>query len=288
MKKMKFNFIGWIFVLFALLYGLVFGTVEQDEQIERIFRFSDPLGDNLLAVDNIWGDIIVTGTSDAEVRVKIRKHFSAESDEALTEMMEKVHLDMLEENDWIELYVEGPFRDHDNGFERRVRWKRSYHEARYDFEIEVPMETFLELSTVNNGEIVIKNMNGDYAVNNVNGGINMEKIGGSGEAYAVNGDVTIDFMKNPSQQSRYGSLNGEVRLYFISALAADFYLKTFNGAIYSDFPVSYLPMKVERSIENEKERCIYRLNRQSVVRIGGGGAKIELDGFNGDMFILRK
>ncbi len=275
-------------IILGLLYGVAFGTVEREEQIEKTFRFDDPMKDNLLIVDNIWGDIMVTGTDDAEVRVKIRKCFSAESDEALAEMAEKVRLDIFEENDRVELYVEGPFRDHDNGFERRVTWKKSYHEALYDFEIEVPMETFLELSTVNNGEIVIKNMNGNYKVNNVNGVINMERIGGSGEVYTVNGDVTIDFVMNPSQQSRFGSLNGEVLLYFISALSADFYLKTFNGAVYSDFPVSYLPVKAEMSVEEEKGRYIYRMARQTAIRIGDGGVKVELDGFNGDMFILKK
>jgi hypothetical protein len=146
----------------------------------------------------------------------------------------------------------------------------------------------VELSTVNDGEIVVKNIDGDYDVHNVNGGIDMEKIGGSGEVYALNGDVTIDFVKNPSKNSRFGSLNGEVRLYFRPNLSADFYLKTFNGEIFSDFPVSYLPLRAETLSEKKRGRYVYKVNRQTAVRAGDGGPEIELDGFNGDMFILEK
>ena len=147
--------------------------------------------------------------------------------------------------------MDGPFRDSDGRSRRRGRRWRTHYEVRYDFEIQVPRGTNVDLSTVNDGEILVRQIDGHYDVHNVNGGIEMEKIGGSGEVYAVNGDVTVDFVKNPSKNSRFGSLNGEVRLYFLPNLSADFYLKTFNGEIYSDFPVSYLPIQAETSSEKK-------------------------------------
>ena len=64
-------------------------------------------------------------------------------------------------------------------------------------------------------------------------------------------------------------------------------MKTFNGDVFTDFPVDYLPLV--RSVEEKKKgKTIYRtLNLVSAVRAGKGGPVIELDGFNGDMFILR-
>ena len=280
-----------VFLWVALAVGIHGWTVAdavKKEDIEKTFRFKDPKADNLLIVDNIWGDVIVRGTNGSEIKMKARKHFSARTESALGEMEEEVYLDITEEDDTVELFVEGPFRDCDGRRRRRRSWWRDHHEARYDFEIEVPKGTALEISTVNDGQIVIKGVDGDYAVKNVNGGIEMEKIGGSGEVYAVNGDVIVDFVKNPSKNSRYGSLNGEVRLYFLPKLSADFYLKTFNGEVFSDYPVSYLPVQAKTSSEKRKGRYVYKVNRRTAVRAGSGGPEIELDGFNGDMFILKK
>ncbi len=273
-----------VFFLAAILSA----EVEKNNVIQKTFRFKNPAAKNLVIVDNVWGDVRVTGYDGDEIRMKAKKHLSAKSDAILSEIEQAVTLDISEEDDAIELYVDGPFRDNDHR-SRRHHWNRYRDiQARYDFEIQVPKGVDLDLSTVNDGEITVQNVMGDYDVHNVNGGIKMDKIGGSGEAYAVNGDVTVDFVKNPASDGRYGSLNGEVKLYFLPELSADFQLKTFNGEIYSDFPVTSLPAKAVKSTEKEKGRFVYKVSRMTAVRAGQGGPKIVLDGFNGDMFILKK
>ncbi|UCE17586.1 MAG: hypothetical protein JSV84_11945 [Gemmatimonadota bacterium] len=275
-----------IFVLFIL--GIIHADVEKTEVIEKTYQFKDTQAENLLIVDNVWGDIRVTGYNGDNIRVKAARSISARTERILAEIEEEVYLDITEKDDMIELYVDGPFRDYDGSSRRRGKRRHIHYEARYDFEIEVPRGTWVELSTVNDGEILVRDIDGDYDVHNVNGGIEMERIGGSGEVYAVNGDVTVDFVKNPSKNSRFGSLNGDVRLHFLPKLSADFYLKTFNGEIYSDFPVSYLPIQSETSSSKNGSRYVYKVNRETAVRAGDGGPEIELDGFNGDMFILKK
>ena len=277
---------GWI--LIAVVSVLFCAEVEKVDTIEKTFRFKDPLAENLLIVDNVYGDIHVTGYNGDEIRVSAKKSIPVRADETLTEIYEEVYLDIRDEDDVVELYVDGPFRDCDGRSRRRGRRWRTRYEVRYDFEIQVPRGTHVELSTVNDGEIVVEDVDGQYDVHNVNGSIEMKKIGGWGEVYAVNGDVTIDFVKNPSSNSRFGSLNGEVRLYFMPSVSADFYLETFNGEIFSDFPVSYLPIQAETRSEERNGRYVYKVNRRTAVRVGNGGPKIELDGFNGDMFILEK
>jgi hypothetical protein len=275
-------------ILVAGLCSLIRADVEKTEVIEKAFRFMDARAKNLLIVDNVWGDVRVTGYSGDDVRVKAVKTISARTEKMLAEIDEEVYLDVTQRDDMVELYVDGPFRDYDGRSRRRGKRRHTHYEARYDFEIQVPRGTDLELRTVNDGEILVRDIEGDYDVHNVNGGIEMEKIGGSGEVYTVNGDVTIDFVKNPSKNSRFGSLNGDVRLYFLPNLSADFYLKTFNGEIYSDFPVSYLPIQSAMSSEKKGGRYVYKVNRETAVRAGDGGPEIELDGFNGDTFILEK
>ena len=284
-KHLSFAIIGLIFLTAGLIRAR---DVEKTEKIEKSFRFTDVKGKNLLIVDNVFGSIKVTGYDGDEVFVKAVKTIHAKSDEEVEEAREEVYLDITEEGDLIELYVDGPFRDSGR---RSRRWRgfwRSGWEVHFDFEIKVPKATLLEVKTVNDGEITVSRIDGDYEVHNVNGGISMEQIEGSGEVYTVNGDVTVDFTKNPERDSRFGSLNGEVKLYFLSRLSADFRLKTFNGEIYSDFPVEYVPAKAKTVSENKKGKYVYKTGRTTTVRAGKGGPEIELDGFNGDMFILKK
>ncbi|MFH1940509.1 MAG: hypothetical protein ABIL68_00265 [bacterium] len=263
--------------------------VVKTEKIEKTFRFKDPKGKNLLVVDNVFGSIEVTGYNGEDVVVKAEKIIRAKSDRKVEEAQEEVYLDIAEEDDLIELYVDGPFRDH-NGRGRSRSWRgfeRSGWEVCFNFQIKVPVGTHLEISTVNDGEISVTKIDGDYEIHNVNGGIMMDEIGGSGDVYTVNGDVTVDFTKNPEGESRFGSLNGEVRLYFQPKLSADFYLKTFNGQVFSDFEVTYLAPKVTTMNEKNGKR-VYKSGHLCGVRAGSGGPEIKLDGFNGDMFILRK
>jgi hypothetical protein len=263
--------------------------VEKTEKIEKTFRFKDPKSKNLLIVDNVFGSIEVAGYNGEDVVVKAEKIIRAKSDTKMEEAQEQVYLDIAEEDTLIELYVDGPFRDH-NGHRRSRGWwgfERSEWEVCFNFQIKVPVKTHLEISTVNGGEIHVMKITGDYRIHNVNGGIGMDEIGGSGDVYTVNGDVTVDFTKNPEGESRYGSLNGKVKLYFQPKLSADFYLKTFNGEVFTDFEMTYMAPKAIKTSEKDG-KTVYKSGHLCCVRAGSGGPEIKLDGFNGDMFILKK
>jgi DUF4097 and DUF4098 domain-containing protein YvlB len=198
-----------------------------------------------------------------------------------------VTLEIFEEDDVIELYVDGPFRDRRK---REVNWKGSKHEGYkviYDFEIKVPKDCALELSTVNEGDIVVELVEGDFDVHNVNGEIDMKGIGGSGDVYTVNGKVLLEFDENPKEDCSFGTINGDVHLYFQPKLSADFYMKTMNGEAFTDFEVSSLPGRVKTS-NSKNGKSVYKVARMSGVRAGKGGPTIELNTLNGDMFILSR
>ncbi len=251
-------------------------------------HFKNPGAEKTIIVDNVFGSVNVTGYDGDEIYLSVRKKIAARSENKIEIAGEKVKLDITEEDDMIEFFVDGPFRHHHN--RDSVSWfgyRGTGYVVYFDFELKIPRETRIEVKTVNDGDITIKNVAGDYIINNVNGNINMEKISGSGDVYTVNGSVLIDFKKNPRADCRFGSLNGEVKLYFMPKLDADFQLKTFNGAFFSDFQVSYLPTNAKISSEG-KHKKTYKIDKTTNVRIGNGGPAIDLDGFNGDMYILSK
>ncbi len=258
--------------------------VDQRETIEKTFPLS---GDSArkLVVDDLDGSIQVTGRPGSEIHLIARKRLTADSPEEAAEARRGVTLDISQNANTVRLYVDGPFRCDCGG--RHDRHRRSYR-VRYDFELQVPSDTAVSLKTVNDGEIKVEGVAGDYDVDNVNGGIQMADVSGSGKVYALNGRVQVSFRENPRAASSFtGSLNGEVRVSFQPGLTADLRFKTFNGGVFTDFPVTYLPVTATAG-ERHEGKFVYKSNEWSSVRVGRGGPQLSFDAFNGNIRILNR
>jgi hypothetical protein len=76
-----------------------------------------------------------------------------------------------------------------------------------------------------------------------------------------------------------------VELHFAHDLSADFRFKTFNGGIYSDFPVTALPVHGIQT-EHKGAKIVYRADRFTGARVNAGGPEIQVENLNGDIRIL--
>ncbi|MFC1569504.1 hypothetical protein ACFL4L_04735 [bacterium] len=189
--------------------------------------------------------------------MNIKKIIWARSAEQFELAQNEVTLDISEEEDLIEFFVNGPFRDKNN----HIHWHGGRYCVTYHFSIKVPFKTDLDLETVNDGSIKIAEIKGRCSANNINGGIEATGIHEVNKIYALNEDVLIHFNKNPTQDCIVGSLNGDVRLYFNPNLSADFIIKTFNGEVYSDFEVERIDGEAYVTI-NKRDKHHYK-NRSS-------------------------
>ena len=278
-----------LFILISLLLTMqaAAGNVKKEGIVKKDLKFSNQKDKKVVIVDNLLGDIDVVGYGGDEVQLVARKLIEARNDNKIQEAEEEVYLDIRNDDNIIDIYVDGPFRRYDGSINWRG-FRREGYQVRYDFELRVPHECEIELQTINDGEISVKDVHGDYEIENINGGIEATGLRGSGKIYALNEDVKIVFDRNPGGDCYFGSLNGDVRIYFHSPLSADFHLKTFNGEIYSDFEVDYIPVAKNVEVKKDKGRNVFKTGRTMAVRAGKGGPQIELDGFNGDMFILEQ
>jgi hypothetical protein len=266
-------------------------TIEKKEDIQKTLKFGDPVKAREVVVDNIFGSITVEGTNGQDVILVAHKTIKARSQDRIQKALEEVKLDITEKSSTVDIYVDGPFRCHDR--RRSSNWRDPGYEVRYDFELKVPFKTSLDISTVNEGDIVVKAIEGVFAVDNVNGEIRMTDVAGTGEAHTVNGKIQVTFKRAPEGNCTFETVNGEVELTFPENLSADFRMKTFNGEAYSDFPVTYLqaanplatsaPMK-----ERKKAKFIYKSDQFFSVRAGKGGPQITLDTLNGDILIKKR
>lgn len=282
--------IPWSLVLgvwtLLLATGVQAGKIDETRMIDKTVTFDGSSGTRQVVVDNFEGSIRVTGSAGREAVLHVRETVEADSAERAEAARREVRLDISQTNNTVRCYVDGPFRCRDGSVSFHG-WDRLGFKVRHDFELKLPPQTGLRLKTVNGGDIEIDRTAGAFDVENINGGVGMTNVSGSGRVYALNGAVRVSFRENPAEACYFGSLNGNVEIRFQPGLSADARVKTFNGKVYSDFPVGYLaPDKPVRKSENGK--WIYKSGEFQGVRIGQGGPELKFDAFNGNIRILSR
>lgn len=278
----KYSFVAAVTLLIALQSPML--AQEQKDEIRKTMQFRNVGEQNWLEVDNVNGSIEVTGYGGSEIQLVVHRTIWGRSEAKIQQAKEEVVLDIEENGNQIVLYVDAPYRKKDGSVHYRGKRRLGY-EVTMDFELKVPYSTNIDLKTVNDGNIIVKDVRGDYVVNNVNGDVTMHGLAGAGHVYALNGEVDVTFVKNPAAESYFGSLNGDVRVGFKPGLSADLKMKTFNGQVYTDFDFTSLPMKISAQKSEKNGRFMYKSNEFYGARVAGGGPELKFDAFNGTIYI---
>lgn len=155
--------------------------------------------------------------------------------------------------------------------------------------VKVPMNTSnLHVSTVNDGNITVSNVNGQVEIDNVNGWIRAEGVSGSVVANTVNGDVVVSLKSvNPQSAMAFSTLNGKVDVTFPADLKAKVKLKAEQGDVFSDFDV--LVDKGHTDVEKSSGGHMYKINIDDWVygTINGGGPEIMMKTTNGSVYVKK-
>jgi len=263
------------------LASVAFAQLEEKSTEHRTFT-----GTRELIIDNVNGAIEVTASTGGSVEMDIEKTLRGASQDRLTIAKREISLALLQEGGLVRLMVDGPFRCHcaDNSINFRGG---PLYEFNYDFRIRVPRNISLELKTVNHSHISVEGTSGDFKIGNVNGGIEMRDVEGAGSVHTVNGPVKVTFARNPAGATSFKSVNGTLDITFRGGLNADVKMKTFNGGMYTDFPVTALPV-ASMQPERRDKGFVWKSNRMTGVRIGTGGPELNFDTLNGDVLIKNR
>ncbi|MBX9601052.1 MAG: hypothetical protein K2X35_08610 [Bryobacteraceae bacterium] len=261
-----------------ILTGALLSAAESTETKRQTFS-----GVREVILDNITGPIEVAGHTGATVELEYTRKVTAESGNRLEAANRDVKMEPRQDADRLRLFVDTPSRCGNCG----GGYRRDGYTVRYDFKLKVPFDTRLDLRTVNEGTITVRDTAGDFDIRNINGAIHLAEVSGSGTADALNGAVTVTYARNPQRESLFKSLNGTVEVSFQPGLNADLRLKTFNGSAYTDFEVTALPSPAGSS-SREGVRYVYKRNRMSSMRAGAGGPVLTFDAFNGDIKIRKR
>ena len=278
------------FLFIAILIGtfLLHGDsyrVQKKGKVNRTLHFQDPSALKDLQVDNIFGSIVVTGYDGKEVKLLAYKTVKARTQGRVQKAEEEVRLDITEEGNVIDIYVDGPFR---HQHESRENWSDPGYEVHYDFDIRVPRKTNIYLKTATAGSIQVSNIQGEFQILHADGKIVMHDIIGAGTAKTASGDVEVFFAKNPDSDCSFKTVAGDIHAVFLENLSADFLLKARYGDAYSDFPVILMPVQSSATEERKNGKYVYRSNASVGIRIGAGGPEIKMDTLSGDILINKK
>ena len=273
--------------------ALVWSSFAAAAQAERlVVPLSDPAKPAELEVSLVMGSIKVTGAATREVVIEASSRSEKEHEMQKIESQPAdregdrsgmrripntaIGLEAEEEGNQVSISAQS--------------WSRAV-----DLEIQVPVGSTVRLSTVNDGDIEVENIDGEVEVSNTNGEIHVRNVRGPVSASTVNGDVTVVFRgAMVAAPMAFSTLNGDVDVTFPADLKATVRLQSDNGEIYSDFDVDVTTEtlrgneeKKAKEKEKEKGRFHVIVSREMVGKINGGGPEILFKTFNGDVLLRR-
>lgn len=265
-------------------------ALESKDVERRSFELSRVAGARTVEIENVFGAVRVRGGAGDTVEVTIHETITAADAAALERGRAEVELEVAESSGRLELAQEGPFRDDCDDHDRRGR----RHDRRRDYAVEwvwevvVPADVTLEVSTVDGELVDVEGVAGELTVANVNGGVRVAGARSAVAATTVNGGVDIDFAVRPTEPMSFSTVNGEIEVALPAGSGAELAVQTLNGEIFTDFEAAATarPATVER--ERAGRGLRWRLGGETVVRLGQGGPKLACNTVNGDILIRER
>ncbi|MBL0741256.1 DUF4097 family beta strand repeat-containing protein [Chryseolinea lacunae] len=291
----------WITLGLMAMAMLPLAAQTHTEKVVKELSFEKKNAANAVMIANINGSIKVVGYEGEKILVEVTKTINAKSAARLEKGKSEIQLGVVDLADSLILYVAGECgsfgkQDHKHNNHNNRNWGYSWnnncdncrhdYDYKMDFVVKVPYSINLSVSTVNNGDVDVENVKGAVMANNVNGSIRLQNLIGEAEASTINGNVDVEYAKNPPQDCRFYTLNGDINAWFQKGLAANLSFESFNGSFYTNIEkLEPMPVTVEKKDSNKGIK--YKVN-DNRFKVGTGGANLDFETFNGDVYLKEK
>lgn len=293
---------GTRILLWALMVSHVSVAQTFTETILKELSFEKKTTGNTLVVANTHGHIHITGYEGEKVLIEMTKTIQAKTDARLEKGKAGIQSGIIDRADTLILYVQdgcysfatGTARADDRGPDRKP-WGSHYsakndchlaYDYRMDYVIRVPRDIHIIASTINEGDISVSNVEGVVKARNINGSIRLLNLEREAEASTINGDVDVEYDRNPGKVCHFYSLNGNINALFQPGLSANVSFESFNGSFYTNIArIKSLPAEVVKTSHGQGLR--YRINGNRY-QIGGGDALLDFETFNGNVYLKEK
>ncbi|SEI96603.1 hypothetical protein SAMN05216327_10517 [Dyadobacter sp. SG02] len=238
---------------------------------------SDPGKPGTLKVHLIRGSIRVTGYTgnqvviDATTRQSERSEKPKENAEGMKRISKNGAIDIqaTEENNVVNV-------------------SSKLFNSHMELNIKVPAKFSLNVGTINEGDVLVENVDGVLEITNVNGDIRLTNISGSAVANTVNGLLKVNFKSvDTKSPMAFSTLNGNVDVTLPPTAKFDLKLKSDQGDIYSDFDVD-VDKTVQPATKTAKDG-MYKVSIEDWVKgkVNGGGSEIMMKNMNGNIYVRK-
>jgi hypothetical protein len=261
----------------AILSAGSIGVAQAPSQPERItVAYSDPARVGKVEIDAHGGSITIRGTNRKDVMITARER--------------------AESGGRNQRAPEPPppgFRrlPRTNGFdveesENVVEISTSHMNAGFDFEIEVPSHTNLEVSLIFGSDLNIRDVEGEIEVDNGTGSVILTNVAGAVVADAHNTIKAVITRATPDKPMAFSTLTGDVDVTFPAAIRATFKLRSDGGEILTNFDLQMKQASTGQAQPRQaKEPFRIEVNRAQIGTVNGGGPEIELRSVGGNIFL---
>lgn len=267
MKMIKYIFP----FLLALLVSM---PAEAQEQLA--VPLSNPGEPGILHVNVVRGSISVSGYDGQEVLISYSGDIKHKSKEVTKDGLRRISnnsvgFEVSEDDNEVEINGASPMQN-------------------IDFNISVPRNFALNLSSVNGGALVVENINGEMELSNVNGDIRLRNVGGSALVNTVNGDIEASFQSvSPDKPMAFSNLNGDINVTFPADISMTAKMKSEWGEVFTDFDMDIRRTNKE-NVKSSTDKGIYKVTVNNWIygNINGGGPEYLFKSMRGDIYIRKR
>jgi hypothetical protein len=172
--------------------------------------------------------------------------------------------------------------------DNRISFDTDWRRNKISVVARIPRYADLDLSTIEDGEIIVSNISGNLELSNVNGPITANGISGSVIASSVNDAIDLSFVSiDDANASSLETVNGELTVRLPAALGAQIHLDTSHGEIFSEFEVDVQASNPTVIRNDDGSGSEVRIESVIIANINGGGPIIRMNSMNGDINIRK-
>ncbi|MBL7856166.1 MAG: DUF4097 family beta strand repeat protein [Cyclobacteriaceae bacterium] len=271
---MKKNCSILVLVLVAMMVTIA--SLKAQGTNEFTVPLSDPAKRGRLKAQLNYGSITVKGTGRKDVLVK----YSA---------MKEGSDSKSESKDGLKRIGGGGIDLEASENSNTIRIKSDSWNTKMMLEIEVPSGFDLEVSTYNDGDLTITNIQGDLELKNYNGEIKALNISGSVVATTFNGDVKVSFDKvKENTPMSFSTFNGDVDLSLPSTVKTSLKMKTEQGDIYTGFDVTIVSSNPVQQKDTKSGTFKLVVDEWKRAEVNGGGPEFTMQNYNGNIYVRKK
>jgi hypothetical protein len=241
----------------------------QSEQL--VIRLSNPGLPGYLAFDNPKGSVKITGYDGQVILINAIQRFSEKSEQ---------------DHDGLHKIEQKSFDISAEEKNNQVSLVCMSNNKTIDFDIKIPRQFSLKISSFDNGKIEITRISGSVEADNPFGDIILDNVSGSAVLNSVNGKIRAIFSAvDAASPMMFTTLEGNIELYLPEKVNANIKLRSENGDLYTEFSIK--PIKRQTEVKKNAQGNVYSLEDFTAGMLNNGGPEYFVSTFNGNIYLKK-